>query len=145
MSGVTNPTEEYFKDGGWGHDGARWRKDNLTWGYYDHLAEQQVNLAAGAGNNILAFTVVPAGEVWVVTGVSVLNVNTSVDVDARFNTPAVNVVVYHWAAIPLATWVSSLPLNIVLKAGDNMQAWFNPCVAGDDIYAAIWGYKMKVA
>ena len=67
MPGITNPTEEYFKDGGWGWDGTQWRKLNLTFGYYDRYAEKQEGINVPAGTQTFNFATVPANEVWVIT------------------------------------------------------------------------------
>ena len=144
MGGITNPTEEYFKDGCWGWDGTRWRKLNLLWGYYDRLVDQQVNLNAAAGVNFLNHPAVPAGEVWVVTGCSAVDVNTATRIQLGMTCGAAAPVVYDYGTPMAGSWVATPAINIVLKAGDLMWTLFVACTLNDDIYSNIWGYKMRV-
>jgi hypothetical protein len=144
MGGITNPTEEYFKDGIWGHDGTRWRKLNLVWGYYDRLCEQQANLNAAAGVNFLNHTAVPVGEVWVVTGASAVDSNTATLIQLGMTCGAAAPVVFSYGTPVAGTWVATPAANYVLKAGDLMWTLFVACALNDDIYSNIWGYKMRI-
>ena len=144
MTGITNPTEEYFKDGIWGWDGSQWRKLGLLFGYYDRLAAQVVNTSAAAGTNMLTGTAVSAGEIHVIQAIAAIDYNSTT---TRIYVSATGGVI----TIPLADeysvaaehWVIKT-VNIVLKAGDCLNCIFYGCTAGDDLYLRWWGYKMKV-
>jgi len=145
MGGITNPAEEYFKDGGWGWDGTRWRKDNLTWGYNGTLANRQSTLAAAAGTNTLNHSIVPAGEVWVIVTHGMVNANTAVPGTLYAVISGVGYTVKAYGTMVAGIWSTGVPLGIVLAAGDYMSAMFESCVLNDDLYSDITGYKMKVA
>ena len=144
MTGITDPTEEYFKDGLWGWDGTQWRKLGLLFGYYDRLAGQVSTTDAAAGANTLTGDTVPAGEIYVVQMVAAI--------DSNSDTTRVYIRVYGGVVMmPLADeysvtaghWVTSTT-NMVMKSGDYLDCIFYGCTAGDDLYLRWWGYKMKV-
>jgi hypothetical protein len=145
MTGITDPTEEYFKDGAWGHDGSQWRKLALLWGYSDVYAETESNSDADAGVNYLTFGAVPSGEVWVVTSVVGVNATTAacniviapvIDSAERWVKHTVYAAVTRYV-----DWHGYL----VLAAGDYLRLAFAACIAGDSIAAHACGYKMSVA
>jgi hypothetical protein len=144
MSGPTNPNEEHFDKGGWGFDGTRWRKDNLLWGYGGQVLEQKVNLAAIVGNNFLIHTAVPAGEVWAINGVSAVDINTATRIQAGIYDGGTLFPVWDFGTPAASVYVATPAENIVLKTGDQIYVFFFNCVAGDDIYSNIWGYKMRI-
>ena len=144
MPGITNPGEEYFKDGLWGWDGAQWRKLALLFGYTDRYADQTVNTSAAAGTNALVLTTVPAGEVWVVFSIAAFDANsatTTILTGARLGA------VEHYLTSKATPAASELVLwtgQIVLKAGDYLFGVFYGCTLNDDLYLTACGYKMKV-
>lgn len=141
---ITQPTEEYFKDGLWGWDGTRWRKLPLLWGYSDRLAEQKKDLSAAVGTNQLVHTAVPVGEVWKVTLHTVNNANTAVNIQLRGNLGGTDMLIYNHGVPAAGAWNTSLPLDLTFKAGDVIYGQFVACVLNDDIYSHLFGYKMAV-
>jgi len=189
MPGITDPAEEYFKDGLWawdpaggvwlkliidpltnrlvvdhpgdievvqpvpadlcvanyGWDGAAWRKLPLIWGYSDVWEAQVAETNAPGAGATLRLPAVDVGEIWVVQAASAVDIVTA---------PG-------WASIRVvgATYTNTIaaknPLllseyvifsgQMVLKAGDLLEAYFFASVAGDDLYFMARGYKMKVA
>lgn len=145
MSGITNPAEEYFKDGVWGWDGTQWRKLNLTWGYADRWSEQVIELNASAGTNSLLTTAVPAGYVYILQAASVRDVNTAATREAIM---AFNGSVAYWLMVKDTATVNMPYMwqgEIVLKAGDQVRGYFEGCALNDDLYLQCWGYKMRVS
>jgi len=118
---------------------------NIPFGYNNRYWERQYTLNAAAGTNFLAGTAVPAGEIWVVTNLRGVNANTNVS--------ALTLQAYDGSTtIVLANKLSpGINVDVIwsgqafLKAGDYVQARFDSCVAGDDLYLDIMGYKMKVS
>ena len=145
MSGITDPTEEYFKDGLWGWDGSRWRKLGLIFGYYDRLVGQAAYYDATAGNHTLESTAVPTGELWVVQQVSSINMNTAVT-KIRLGVTTESTGCGLKDEVPAAAdqWVT-WGGQITLKEGDKIYVIFYGCNAGDDIILRWWGYKVSVA
>ena len=145
MSGITDPTEEYFKDGCWGWDGTQWRKLGLIFGYYDRLAGQVVNLNASAGENILTGDAVPAGEIWILQAICALDSTSNVSrIYIRANTGTVACVITDVYSIAAGHWFAAAT-NMVMKTGDYLNCTFAGCTAGDYLYFRWWGYKMKVS
>ena len=143
-SGPTQPTEQYFDKGLWGYGGTQWRKLPLLWGYTDRLLLQGSTTTATAGTNIFTLATVPAGQVWVVTGVSMMDVNTAfgAGVDAYFTDGVATVKA--WYAGVAAQWQTWDNTFLVLKAAEYLKVYFTGCALNDDLYANVWGYKMAV-
>ena len=144
MSGITDPTEEYFKDGIWGWDGTQWRKAGLPLWYADRLAGDVINFNADAGVNNLEGDATPAGELWIVQRVAGVNSTSGVarlliralsSTHSIALTDAYDVVAGHWVTV--AT-------ELLMKQSDHLSCHFNGCTAGDDLYLCWWGYKVKV-
>jgi len=142
--GPTQPTEQYFDKGLWGYDSTQWRKLSLVWGYTDRLADQESLADAAAGTNTLVHTTVPAGEVWVITGGSVIDAQTAATCSFLAVLGGVGFFIYSYGT--LTPWrYSAMPAcHFVLKAGDYVQSEFGSCVLNDDLVSNVWGYKMGV-
>lgn len=165
--GITDPAEEYFKDGLWGwatsvweklvssggllftalhgYDGSAWRKLALVWGYSDVYGEWEQETNVSAGNNTLTFSTVGAGEIWVVTGFSAFCAQTNitrVELRASVGGTAIRIKqAPYGTANQTVDWAGVL----VLKEGDELTVLFTACSLNDDIFASAWGYKMSIA
>lgn len=127
------------------YTGSAWVKSNLLWGYNDLFAEVVYDTNASAGTNTLETTAVPSGYVYILTSCMVVNIN-SVCTRIRklawrsgteycdFDTSSSPAAGIHQ---PIACWIP-------LKEGDTVRGVFYGCVLNDDIYLAVWGYKMKI-
>lgn len=141
---ITQPTEEYFKDGGWGWDGTRWRKNNLLFGYVAAIGQDLVNADLDAGTNTLSGTAVPAGEVWVVTLVALRYDGTAPSLmwirpSGLPGNPPIHVV----SSVASLQWYPQ-PTWVVLEAGDKLEGVVLEATATDAFYARYCGYKMQV-
>lgn len=144
MSGITDPSEEYFKDGLWGWDGSQWRKLGLLWGYYDAYHERCVNSSADAGLNHLYATVVPEGEIWIVTAAFASDVSSAISDVSLLVQGVSSPYVLVRKVNPVALEGAEFSGSVVVKAGERVRADFNGCTAGDGLYLYALGYKMKV-
>ena len=145
MTGITNPTEEYFKDGLWGWDGTQWRKLGLLFGYYDRLADQVVNYNATAGTNWLEGDPVPEGEVHVIQVAAAANTVSNVaHIYLRANAGDAGCPLADEYNVAAGHWIFVVT-GIVMKAGDFLSCAFYGCADGDDLYLRWWGYKMRVS
>ena len=142
--GITNPAEQHFERGLWGFDGSVWRKLPMLWGYTDRYAEEKSNLSCTAGANILTFSTVPAGEVWRVTALTWVNVNTACVPIAVQLADGVNTWTVYVEAAGVANVYASRLVDITLKEGDCLRVAFYGCTLNDDIFAWVLGYKMAV-
>jgi len=143
--GITLETEPYFKNGLWGWDGSQWRKNNLIWSYHSRYVENLGDLNPAGGTYQKTSTAVPDGYVYVVNGIYIANATAARDTVVIYL--ALNgvscFVLYNVAPV---VGVPDLVLgSFVLSAGDYAVVTQYSIEAGDDMYAAIWGYKMQIA
>ena len=145
MTGITNPTEEYFKDGTWGWDGTQWRKAGLPLWYRGQVAEQVTNTNAAAGANTLTGSTVPADEVWIIQITEAIDLNTTLaELEIRWNASGVWLTLASEVSVTANHWVIVFS-QITLAPGNYLAAYFNSCTAGDDLYLRYAGYKVKLA
>ena len=145
MTGITNPTEEYFKDGLWGWDGTQWRKAGIPFWYRASYFENIGGTATSTEWSKYS-TAVPTGYVYVVSAVSLRN-ETRAPGRAEF-------FLYNDAGQYLhLAWVASLaqyqPLiwtgNIILAAGWRIRVLMVAIQSGDTISGGIAGYEVAIA
>ena len=145
MSGITDPTEEYFKDGLWGWDGSRWRKLSLLFGYSGPYNETVNNTNVPAGASDLVGSTVPAGEVWIVQGMLAAVVSSScTEFCFGFWNGAVRILCKQIQA-PTSGRLYDYQGTLILAAGYYPLIGVYGMTAGDDVYLYAWGYKMKVS
>lgn len=144
MPGITDPAEEYFKDGLWGWNGTAWRKAGLLFSYGGQVLGQVVVASATAGTNILTGDSPASGEVWVITAMEVHNTASPVST-ARLAifSGAKN---YWLAASPALAMQVGLSWSgvVVLEEDDVPRGALWGCVAGDGLYFHYLGYKMTI-
>lgn len=142
---ITQPTEEYFKDGGWGWDGTRWRKLPMIWGFTDRLVEGLSGAAVGGGDATVGTTAVPSGEVHSVqTFYFAHNAGANKRVYAYLYNGSTPVYIFDNPACVSGTNYM-LQFEACLEEGDTLEV---VCVApgdGKSVLAGVWGYKMVVA
>ena len=144
MTGITNPTEEYFKDGLWGWDGTQWRKLNLLFGYYDRWQETVTATSTG-GDTAVITTPVPTGYVYICNTVVVQHTDsTARRLRIQAFTGAAAVEMLDEADVPAYTYKFITYTYVVLRAGDSMRAIASSLADGKLVELKVWGYKMKV-
>lgn len=144
VQGPTQPTEEYFNRGLWGYDKTRWRKLALVWGFSDTYGEKIQNTNLSVGSNSVSGSVVPAGEVWVVSHVLIIYTGTSPTfIRGQALLGAVYVDLFRQPS-PVSGQSYSRQLSISMKAGDKVLATVSGATAGDALEAWFAGYKMAV-
>ena len=145
MSGITDPTEEYFKDGLWGWDGSRWRKLNLLFGYNRPYNDLKGNPDVPAGASDLAGSTVPEDEVWVVCGMAMYVVSASCSL-VRFGFWNGNTRVFcKEVQAPASERIYDFQGTLILAAGYYILIRMYNMTAGDDAILYGWGYKMETA
>jgi len=143
VPGITNPAEEYFKNGLWVWNGSTWVKCTELWGAPAVLFDAVEDLTATAGTNNLNGAVVPTGEIWEVTHIAAWDATTAPgEVWLRVNHDAS----YYTLERELTLGVDvtlSFTGSIWLDAGDYVMARFASCTLNDDIYLHTFGRKLK--
>ena len=128
----------------YGWDGAAWRKNNLIFGYYDTYDEVLSNTAATVGTNYLTSSAVPAGQIYVVRAMLAKNtVTANTRTELQKYAGAVEYIVKQQLS-PAIGFGVEFSGWITLKPTQQVRAMFVGCVAGDDIYLHITGYKMQI-
>lgn len=128
-----------------GWDGTQWRKLPIVWGYSDRYVESLSEVNVVAGSHTLSFTAVPAGEVWVINGVSAFcSTANPADIQLTLRLGGSNCFLHVQQTV--VGWQTELATgSFVLKEGDYVRVVFSTCILNDDIYAQAFGCKMKVA
>jgi len=128
-----------------GWDGAAWQRLPLLWGFSDIYLETKSNENVSAGKNSIYFSTVPAGEVWVIKSVSA-RCSTDNPYSVEFLI-GINTTYHLIASIEYTkAWITvGVISELVLKEGHFMRVCFVNNVEGDNDYAAVTGYKMKIA
>lgn len=127
-----------------GRISSAWQKLSMLWGFSDYLSEGLVDTNLSAGFNALDGTVVPSGEVWVITTGAIMYVGTSPT--AIQIVPDVNSVAcpcLYQASPTSAIWYC-VNGTFILAEGDKFRARVDGATAGDDLYLRYNGYKMEV-
>jgi len=141
---ITDPNESYFKDGLWGWLSTKWYKLPLLFGYSDRVVGQMFTETAGAGDNTLTGTVVPAGEIWVIQAICASDITSNTTrIYVRAWGGALPMVIADEYVVTAGHWVT-MQAEMLLKEGDYITAFFVGCTAGDDLYLRWWGYKMAI-
>jgi len=128
-----------------GWDGSEWRKDPLRLGFSEQYVEREVDSGTGATLTQL-FSIVPAGEVWVVTAFSCYPLDGD-------HTASVHLSIYDGAVDFIFKRAPSLlqntslecPTPLVLEAGDRLRVvWIN-AANGDSFRSYANGRKILIA
>jgi len=144
MSGITDPTEEYFKDGCWGWDGSQWLKQGILFGYNDVIQFLITDTAGGGESDKLSSDAVPNGELWVVHNVAAYNLNHAPSRIVIFHIRgSISCPLLDTTTTGAAIW-TIWNGTTVMKVGSYLRAYFFGCTSGDTLKLAILGYKVKV-
>jgi len=144
MPGITDPSEQYFKDGVWGWNGSAWRKDGLHFSYCGQVLGLVTVASASAGTNYMSGDSPAAGEIWVITGMEVHNTASGVET-ARLAVRAGGKNYWLAASPALATRVGlSWSGQAIVESGDVPYAGLWGCTAGDPLSFTYVGYKMTI-
>lgn len=143
--GITNPTEEHFERGLWGHDGTQWRKLGLLFGFGERWARYLAATVTVAGTNTLTTTTVPAGQVWVVQSISARNLESNVDIQFELFGGATQILLARFPVPGANVLVDKMPLSMALEFEDYVCIRFLNCAEDDRLRGYVWGYKMYVA
>ena len=134
--------EDMMANKGW--IGTAWRKDPLRLGYSSDQSEQKSDTSATAGTNILTSTAVPAGEIWIIEGISardVDNVPSKILLVATVNGISITLEDQQTvAAAEFVTWSGA----ITLSENDTISANIYGCTLNDDIYLQYHGRQIDI-
>ena len=144
MTGITNPTEEYFKDGLWGWDGTQWRKLGLALWYYATYSEDLSGTATGSTYGVWS-TTVPNGYIYIVNAASIRNATHAAE-RAEIRVYSDTDVNTHLGCLlsPALYQPVIFTGKIVLSPGWRIFMAITGCSVDDVIQAGVAGYKVKI-
>jgi len=167
MAGITDPSEEYFKDGLWGWastaweklvssggrlftalhgwDGSAWRKLPIVWGYSDRWAEAVDATATGAGNASANTDPVSDGYVHVLQGFHVNHDAVAAhEISVYVLCSGIVFRLYH--NLTFAPDVYHIGFcQVTMKKDDTVNVFLRAPGDGKTVELSVIGYKMKVA
>lgn len=117
---------------------------NTLWGYNDRLLTREAHTMLAPGVWTQEHPVVPAGEIWVMQGLSVYTSVTGAFYDTYVDhgLNATQVVVRQ---TPTGVkWDVITEVGFILEEGDFVFVEWNNTVVGQQLVTDVWGYKMKV-
>lgn len=117
----------------------------MVWGYSDRYIEEWSTATAEAGTNTHTFGTVPDGEVRVVTHVIMYNATSNPSHAVIFVYDGSSSYRVRYKVGPGAGGEVLFTGQLVLRKDDRIRVQWLGCVAGDDLYTYVFGYKMKVA
>ena len=145
MSGPTDPTEAHFDKGLWGWDLTQWRKLPVLWGYSAIWDKDLGGTATGTVWN-KSTSAIPAGEVWVLQGISIRNLTRATVAVTVYIIRASGAEIYLDYAANQALGLPMLATGLfALVEGDRVWVYVGGCQAGDVIKGGVVGYKMSLA
>lgn len=128
----------------YGWDGTDWNKQGHTWNYFDTYGVYAEADDVAAGNRIMLFGQVPAGYIYVLTGVTAWCLQSNpVSVGFEISIDDTWIVIYR-AAYPTALMTLNWSGFVPMKKDDRVRLRFYTCALNDDIRGTIQGYAMKV-
>jgi len=141
---ITNPTEIYFKDGIWGHDGTQWRRLNMLWGYYGAYAEHAENTSLPAGSSAVNMTLVSSGYVRVVDNIAFYCISATITAAWLQATIGGTTIVLSVQSAPTSGIWYTLHPHVTLAAGDRILLGITGATEDDDAAIDACGYQMRV-
>lgn len=118
--------------------------NNVIWGYTDRYYENIADESMPAGIQDKLGAVVPEGEVWEVTGMSVIHSSTSITRIRVGSYNGANYINVGEKLAPAASTVYPFMMDLILKEGDRLFWRFYDLTLNDDVYCTAWGSKMEV-
>ena len=144
MGGITDPTEEYFKDGLWGWDGTQWRKLGLALWFHATYSED-LSCTASSSTPSVWSSAVPAGYIYVVSAASIRNISRAVERAEMRVYSDTNVATFVSCLISPAQYQPAIFTGtLILPTGWRIYMKIVGCSVGDEIRAGVAGYKVKI-
>lgn len=118
---------------------------NLLYCFKEEYFEVKFKADADAGTNILSFSKVPAGEVWIVTAATLKNSDHAMPASAYLVTDdgdKTGTLASHYQ--PEVGRVATFNVNWLLVKDDRLLGVFYGCTVGDYLTAVVSGCKLEV-
>jgi hypothetical protein len=125
--------------------GGAWQKNPLTIGYSNTVERSISNASLAAGANTIDDSVVPAGEVWVITNLVISYTGTvaGVVIQASRMSGGGSYIIYERRTLTSAQWYEYSG-TIILKPGDNLRWICSGATLNDDGVLRANGYSFDI-
>lgn len=110
----------------------------------ERFAETKSELNPGAGTYNITFTAVPAGQVYTLEGIAAKNQTRAASFLTFWITDGTQYIIVKDAPQTTIARFEFVSFSVTMQAGDYVIVQFAGTVAGDDLYASIWGRKLPV-
>lgn len=138
----TNPANLQSGINGWIN--AAWQKQPLIFGYSGDILRLASNTNLAAGTNQVNDSAVPAGEIWVVTSLSMAYVGT-VPTSIRLSIVAATVAYRLFQQnAPVSDMAYDRQGYWIMQEGDNLRCTVLGATAGDDLFFWVNGFRLDI-
>ena len=145
MSGITDPTEEYFKDGLWGWDGSRWQKIGIPFNY-SAVFYEDLSGTASSTSYTKSTSTTPSGEIRVILSASLRDrTHATGGVGFSIVPPSGSRVIVAWSSSLTTDQPLMFSGFLILPAGYYFIAVFSGVQNSDTMDGGVLGYKVKLA
>ena len=142
--GITDPAQEYFKDGGWSWNGAEWVKNSPPFSVSARWAEDLGGTKVGAGTYSKYSVAVPSGYFYVAQFMFFRNTSGTRSSSYLSLYAGATRYILSFVFAPDRHIPDIWNGGVVLQQGDRVRITQSGCLDGDNIEAGVWGYLMKV-
>lgn len=127
-----------------GHVGGAWQKQPLIWGYSDVVEERVLDANCSAGTDSVQTTVVPAGEVHVITSLAMYVASGTCGNLVAYKNDGVASYELVGQTSPTSSQIYDRQGFYVLGPSDSIVVYGFNLTAGDDLCVIVTGYKMDI-
>jgi hypothetical protein len=127
-----------------GYVSAAWQKDPIRFGYSDALKYTISNSNLAAGASTTDGSLVPTGEFWVITNLSMNTISVTITrVDCRLVIDGTTLTIFNIVP-PTTNVLNDRQGWWVLGPGDKASVRVYTATAGDDVYLYATGFKVDI-
>jgi hypothetical protein len=128
----------------YGRIGGAWQKQPLLFGYSATVLETWSDDNLASGSNTVDSPVVPAGEIWVITNLSMRYVGTPPTyIEMRLRSGTSDYPLFRQLA-PTTAQTHDRQGWWVMAPGDLLRVGISGATAGDDLYASATGFRVDI-
>lgn len=135
---------EVIQSRSYGWVGADWQKNPLQIGYSGQIIDDVTDLNADAGFNIVDGNVVPAGEIWVITQISIFNLTSATTLHFIALIGSAGTLRVERNSGGAAALLTTVQGYWLLVKDDFLRASFDGCTAGDDLHLQYAGWRIDI-
>ncbi len=121
-----------------------WQKNPLIWGYSAAVISYQGVVDAVVNTNTFIHPGPAAGEIWKLTRVLAVNLNTNPSQIKWELRPSAGAYRFHTASSPGVNVYDEETIDIIATELHDIACVVEGCTLNDNVYTYLYGYKMKI-